>query len=219
MSSVAPSKTISRSAMAVRRTALAPQQAKPSIRLVPARRGAFVRVRAQEGGAEGDGPAAATETASPKSAPKTVTPQVAKEINKIANTMAPRASGAAKKNPAVPGSLLYQIFDVQAWLAVVVGGLLSFNVLFPSDEPDIARLMGMWSIFMFTVPALRARECNAKEKEALNILFLLIPLLNVTLPLAWKSFAFVYSADVVALFGVMYWKVWGASEEEAPKAN
>jgi len=133
--------------------------------------------------------------------------------------MAPRPSGAAKKNPAVPGSLLYQVFDVQAWLAVVVGGLLSFNVLFPSDEPDIARLMGMWSIFMFTVPALRARECQPNEKEALNILFLLIPALNVTLPFIWKSFAFVYSADVVALFGIMYWKVWGATKEETGDAN
>jgi hypothetical protein len=39
------------------------------------------------------------------------------------------------------------VFEVQAWIAVAVGGLLSFNVLFPTDEPSIARLMGMWSIW------------------------------------------------------------------------
>jgi hypothetical protein len=48
----------------------------------------------------------------------------------------------------VPGvSSCLQVFEVQAWLAVVVGGLLSFNVIFPTDEPSIARLMGMWSIW------------------------------------------------------------------------
>eukprot|EP00951_Prasinocladus_malaysianus_P039666 scaffold446685_cov51-Prasinocladus_malaysianus.AAC.1 len=66
----------------------------------------------------------------------------------------------------------------------------------------------MWSIWMFTVPALRARECKPNEKEALNILFLAIPLVNIALPFIWKSFAFVYSADVVTLFGIMYWKGW-----------
>jgi hypothetical protein len=43
--------------------------------------------------------------------------------------------------------VLLQVFEVQAWLAVVVGGLLSYNVIFPTDEPSIARLMGMWSIW------------------------------------------------------------------------
>lgn len=76
----------------------------------------------------------------------------------------------------------------------------------------------MWSIWMFTVPSLRARECTSEEKDALNILFLLIPLLNVLLPFAWKSFAFVYTADVVAMAAVFYWKLGPSSivdEEEA----
>lgn len=100
-----------------------------------------------------------------------------KEVNKFASTFAPRASGSTgKPNPAFKGSWLYTVFDVQAWAALVIGGLLSFNVIFPSDEPDIARLMGMWSIWMFTIPSLRARECTQREKDALNLLFLLVPL-------------------------------------------
>ena len=89
------------------------------------------------------------------------------------------------------GSVLYKVFETQAWLSLAVGGLLSFNLIFPSDEPDIARLIGMWSIWMFTVPSLRARECTAPEKDALNLLFLAIPLLNVGLPFIWKSFPFI----------------------------
>ena len=88
----------------------------------------------------------------------------------------------------------------------MVGGLLSFNLLFPTDEPSIPRLMGMWSIWMFTVPSLRAKECMPKEKDALNLLFLLIPLINVALPFAIKSFPVIFAADVAALFGVYAWK-------------
>lgn len=57
------------------------------------------------------------------------------------------------------------------------------------------------------IPSLRARDCSKNEKEALNYLFLLIPLLNVIIPFFWKSFAFVWSADVVAFFGMYAWKV------------
>lgn len=141
--------------------------------------------------------------------------QVARLARSAATTFAPRASGATGKNPAHKGSTLYAIFGAQAWLSVVAGGLLSFNVLFPSDEPSIARLIGMWSVWMFTVPALRARECGPAEKEALNLLFLLIPLANVTIPIFAKSFPLVFSADVLLLFGVLAWKGAAPWQEEA----
>ncbi len=40
------------------------------------------------------------------------------------------------------GSLLYSVFEWQAWLMLAVGGLLSFNLLFPTDQPSIARMLG-----------------------------------------------------------------------------
>ena len=70
---------------------------------------------------------------------------------------------------------------------------------------------------MFTVPALRARECSAAEKDALNLLFLLIPLANVGIPVFARSFPLVFSADVFLLFGVLAWKgaaPWQAQEVE-----
>lgn len=57
------------------------------------------------------------------------------------------------------------------------------------------------------IPSLRARDCSKNEKEALNYLFLLIPLLNVIIPFFWKSFAVVWSADTVAFFAMYAWKV------------
>lgn len=58
------------------------------------------------------------------------------------------------------------------------------------------------------IPSLRARDCSKNEKEALNYLFLLIPLLNVAIPFLWKSFAVVWSADTIAFFGMYAWKVF-----------
>ena len=127
-------------------------------------------------------------------------------VNKTAATFAPRAS-TASKNPALPGTTLYKVFEVQGYASMLVGGVLSFNLLFPSTQPDLWRLMGMWSIWMFTIPSLRARDCPAKEKEALNYLFLLIPLLNVAIPFFWKFFPLVWSADTLAFFAMYAWKV------------
>ena len=131
-----------------------------------------------------------------------------KFVKKTATTFAPSSSGDAKKkkNPAQKGTVLYQVFEVQAYLAILVGGLLAFNVIYPSEEPTIARLMGMWSVWMCTVPSLRARDCGAKEKDALNVLFIAIPLINVLIPFVWKSFAGVFTADVLLMLGVYYSK-------------
>lgn len=136
-----------------------------------------------------------------------------KVVQKTAATFAPRAS-TASKNPAVPGSVLYTVFEVQAYACMLFGGVLSFNLLFPSNEPDLWRLMGMWSIWMFTIPSLRARDCSKNEKEALNYLFLLVPLLNVTIPFFVKSFAVVWSADTVAFFAMYAWKLGWLQRED-----
>ena len=36
---------------------------------------------------------------------------------------------------------------------------------------DIQIKFGMWSIWMASVPSLRARDCSANEKDALNVAF------------------------------------------------
>ncbi|KAF5762909.1 hypothetical protein HanRHA438_Chr15g0686621 [Helianthus annuus] len=136
-----------------------------------------------------------------------------KVVQKTAATFAPRAS-TASKNPAVPGSTLYTVFEVQAYASMLLGGALSYNLIFPSNEPDIWRLMGMWSIWMFTIPSLRARDCSKNEKEALNYLFLVVPLLNVIIPFFLKSFAVVWSADTVAFFAMYAWKLGWPQKRE-----
>ncbi|XP_034691366.1 protein RESISTANCE TO PHYTOPHTHORA 1, chloroplastic isoform X1 [Vitis riparia] len=147
----------------------------------------------------------ASNISTPSSTAPALDKDLKKVVQKTAATFAPRAS-TATKNPAVPGTVLYTVFEVQGYLSMLLGGALSFNFLFPSNEPDIWRLMGMWSIWMFTIPSLRARDCSKNEKEALNYLFLIIPLLNIIIPFFWKSFAVVWSADTVAFVGMYAWK-------------
>ena len=112
------------------------------------------RTRAADDEAAGAADAAGPEA---KRAEDDLARDVSKSARQIAATFAPRAS-TAKKNPAVPGSALHDIFVYQSYVSLAVGGLLAFNVIFPSDEPDIARLMGMWSPWMLAVPSLRARD-------------------------------------------------------------
>jgi len=170
-----------------------------------------------EGEESGGGEVIASAGSSAGKQPPPVNPNIEKElkkaVQKTAATFAPRAS-TKTKNPAVPGSALYTIFEVQGYVSMLLGGALSFNLVFPSNEPDIWRLMGMWSIWMFTIPSLRARDCSNKEKEVLNYLFLLIPLINVIIPFFVKSFAVVWSADTVAFFVMYAWKLgWLQSSE------
>lgn len=181
-----------------------------------------VKLRSTEPSAE---PKAEIQTEAGTS-PATIEKELAKFTRQTASTFAPRASGAVK-NPAFRGSTLYNVFEWQAWFSLLVGGFLSFNVLFPTDEPSIPRLLGMWSVWIFTIPSLRARECIPSEKDALNILFLAVPLLNVLLPFVWKNFGFIYTADLIAIVGTYYAKgVWrdvyglpfGASAGQSPPA-
>ncbi|KAF7804787.1 auxin-binding protein T85 [Senna tora] len=148
-------------------------------------------------------PVEESSASTPPTSSAPIDKELKKVVQKTASTFAPRAS-TATKNPAVPGSVLYTVFEVQGYASMLLGGALSFNLIFPSNEPDIWRLMGMWSIWMFTIPSLRARDCSKNEKEALNYLFLLIPLINVVIPFFWKSFAVVWSADTLAFFGIFF---------------
>ena len=170
------------------------------------KRRARVKLGATSEGDEED--ATTTTTAAANTNTNNFDRDLNKFVKKTATTFAPSSSGEAKKkkNPATKGTALYAVFEVQAYLAIVVGGLLAFNVIYPSEEPTIARLMGMWSVWMFTVPSLRARDCGAKEKDALNLLFIAIPLVNVLIPFVWKSFAGVFTADVLLMLGVYYSK-------------
>ncbi|CAI5512928.1 unnamed protein product [Closterium sp. Naga37s-1] len=226
MALLAPAAVVFETAVTVPRVARtvvpASRVASRGVFLLPVRsRGAFARrsssitrAAAQQPETQQAESAASPAVEDGNSSDVDVSKEISKAVKKTATTFAPRAS-TKSKNPAVPGSTLYTIFEAQAYLSAAFGGLLSYNLLFPSDEPDIWRLMGMWSIWMFTIPSLRARDCSENEKTALNYLFLVVPLVNVTLPLVWKSFAAVWTADVIVFTLFYAWKLEWFSKKES----
>jgi hypothetical protein len=63
----------------------------------------------------------------------------------------------------------------EAWWRQTHGLERFWLVIVVMSDYEIAVWDGrMWSIWMFTVPSLRARDCPPPEKDALNILFLLM---------------------------------------------
>lgn len=100
---------------------------------------------------------------------------------------------------------LKKLFLLQAFLFIGIGGILANDVV-PGVEsvPLVGRALGFWSVWLFTIPALRARKGTSKtEKSALNIAFLATPLLNVALPALTRNCGVIWAADI-ALLGACY---------------
>ena len=93
-----------------------------------------------EGGESSSSSSTSTATKASSIVPDSFDRDLNKFVKKTATTFAPSSSGEAKKkkNPATKGTVLYTVFEVQAYLAILVGGLLAFNVIYPSEEPTIA---------------------------------------------------------------------------------
>lgn len=97
-------------------------------------------------------------------------------------------------------SWLKQLFVFQAFLFLFIGGVLSFDAIPGYSVPLVGQALGFWSTWLFTIPALRARKGTAKaEKSALNVSFLLMPLVNIFLPALTKNCGLIWTADVSVL--------------------
>lgn len=110
-------------------------------------------------------------------------------------------SDLIREKRQVMQSWLKRLFLIQAIVFIVVGGMLANDVV-PGGiaVPLVGRALGFWTIWLFTIPALRARKGTSKaEKSALNVAFLAMPLMNVALPTVTKDFGTIWAADVVLL--------------------
>lgn len=110
-------------------------------------------------------------------------------------------SDLVREKRLVMQTWLKQLFLVQAYLFIALGGILS-NSLVPEQfsVPLVGRALGFWLVWLFTIPALRARKGISKtEKSALNVSFLSMPLMNVALPALTRNTGAIWAADVVLL--------------------
>lgn len=98
---------------------------------------------------------------------------------------------------------LKQLFVIQAYLFVVIGGCLAYNAVpFVDEVPIVGRALGFWMTWLFTIPSLRARKgISQQEKSALNVAFLLTPVVNLIMPLATKDCGLIWASNMVILLG------------------
>lgn len=110
-------------------------------------------------------------------------------------TKAERELVAEKR--AVMRQWLKNVFVVQAALTAAVGGYLAFDPL--RGTPLYLRALGFWMIWLFSIPSLRARKPRAEEKSALNVAFLVAPLVNMLAPSVSKEPGYIWAAQVLLL--------------------
>eukprot|EP00180_Rhodochaete_pulchella_P002107 Plantae.Rhodophyta-Rhodochaete_pulchella.ctg3181.p2 GENE.Plantae.Rhodophyta-Rhodochaete_pulchella.ctg3181~~Plantae.Rhodophyta-Rhodochaete_pulchella.ctg3181.p2 ORF type:complete len:262 (-),score=43.98 Plantae.Rhodophyta-Rhodochaete_pulchella.ctg3181:15-800(-) len=121
-----------------------------------------------------------------------------KEIDKMENEL-------VSEKAMVMRQWLKDVFWYQGILTAAVGGLLSWGV-FPGwsgDIPLVARALGFWLVWLFTIPSWRARKPRRFEKSALNVAFLATPLANLLIPVFSKD-TFVIWTSNIAILGACY---------------
>lgn len=101
---------------------------------------------------------------------------------------------------------LKAVFVWQSVLSIVVFGLISYDALpgFPNLE-IIYKVIGFWGIWLFTIPSLRSRKpggtwgMSNAEKTALDISFLLTPVVNLGAPFITKYPPTIFWSNIVVL--------------------
>jgi len=101
------------------------------------------------------------------------------------------------------------VFRAQAAISILIGGLLAFDTMpFYPDIPIAFRAFGFWTMWLFTIPSLRAVKplgypqyniSPAQEKKALNLAFVITPLTTILLPFATKEPGIIYSANLAVV--------------------
>eukprot|EP00624_Nannochloropsis_granulata_P001320 evm.model.NODE_16421_length_6325_cov_27.414228.3 len=94
---------------------------------------------------------------------------------------------------------LKNLFLGQSLLAVALSGVVVYDALPGFDHlPLPVRAFAFWSFWMFTIPSLRARRPGQTEKKALDVAFLLTPIVSLGMPFLTKDMPTIWWANAVA---------------------
>jgi hypothetical protein len=109
---------------------------------------------------------------------------------------------------AVMRQWLKNLFVAQGILTAALGGWMAFD----SRLPLYVQALGFWMVWLFTIPSLRARKPSSAEKNALNVSFLIAPVMNLVLPVFLKDTGELWLAQILQLIGCyLYYGVWTPS--------
>ena len=100
---------------------------------------------------------------------------------------------------------------MQTWLknlfvgqSVLAGGIslaMVYDAIPGTHLPLPVQVLGFWMWWLFIIPSLRARKPTAEEKDALNIAFLVTPLVSLALPTVTKDVTIIWYANALATAG------------------
>ena len=158
-------------------------------------------------------------------------PDSSAAIEKLEKEIAKLEKDSETEKRQIMFEWLKTMFLVQGVLGLVISGGLAkggdfehdynlFSALFfgGHDIPLVARALGFWLVWMFSIPSLRARKPIRTEKAALNLAFAIIPLANILAPFATKDPWLIYWGDMVLLFGCYaYSFVFKVNPKDSPK--
>ncbi|GAB5371367.1 hypothetical protein AAMO2058_001573600 [Amorphochlora amoebiformis] len=114
---------------------------------------------------------------------------------------------------------LKRVFLIQSILSIIISGMLATNHFPNYDVPIAGQALGFWSIWLFTIPSLRARKPFEIEKQALNVAFVLTPLVNVLIPFLKKDPGLIWLGNVVTTALCYMWAYGTIDEDEAKKSG
>jgi hypothetical protein len=96
---------------------------------------------------------------------------------------------------AVMRDWLKNLFVAQSVLA----GVISYAVVHHSIEAPLSvQALSFWTWWLFIIPSLRARKPKKEEKEALNISFLLTPLVSAIMPAFTRDVELIWWGNAAA---------------------
>eukprot|EP00177_Eucheuma_denticulatum_P005704 GFKZ01010397.1.p2 GENE.GFKZ01010397.1~~GFKZ01010397.1.p2 ORF type:complete len:305 (+),score=45.92 GFKZ01010397.1:71-916(+) len=144
-------------------------------------------------------------------------PATSSRLTAISEEISRLEAQLEREKRSVMRAWLKNLFLAQAYVFMAVGGVLANDWLPPVwSVPLVARALGFWMVWLFTIPALRARKGTSRtEKSALNVAFVMMPVLNVAMPVVTKNTGFIWAADVALLAACyLYYGVKAVNEAE-----
>mmetsp|Transcript_19333 Transcript_19333/g.18664 ORF Transcript_19333/g.18664 Transcript_19333/m.18664 type:complete len:281 (+) Transcript_19333:116-958(+) len=96
------------------------------------------------------------------------------------------------------------------------GSLAIVYQVIPTELP--IQVLGFWMWWLFIIPSLRARKPKSPEKEALDIAFLLSPVVSLIMPSLTKDTAIIWWANAVAVAGCYAFAYLKPKEEGEDKS-
>lgn len=121
------------------------------------------------------------------------------EIEKIDEQIAKKKSTSAIERRSIMQGWLKNLFIFQSVLSGVASLGMVYNSIPGYEAPLPIQVLGFWMWWLFIVPSLRARKPSNEEKKALNIAFLVTPLVSFALPTITRDCPTIWWANAAAV--------------------